>query len=216
MSIVSQVLGGVTNSLGFGQRPTNVTPTPVDKNYEGLVKQQSNLANQYTKNLPSTQGQLANVAQDQARSQLAQGYQAADRYSNSRGLLYGGLGAGNRAGVENQIAGNLSNQLQQNNLNTTNQANNMQNAALQSGINLQQMQQQSYNQAYNQALANRQQALGQQNGLLGGIASLGGMVLGGGLGDPFSSSGDGNATQGDPSDTVGLTSTNASYHYGGV
>jgi len=135
---------------------------------------QQYFANQFRQNIPQTENTLYNQMASGVNQSMNQGIKNVQQNNSRRGLLYGGVNAGQegavRAGAASQLAEGRSNI----NSSVENAANNMDQTAIDTGIAIQQQQQQMQNAIYADAMAK----MNMNNGLLGGVASAAGMGIG--------------------------------------
>lgn len=140
-----------------------------------LVKEAVN----YRKSLPALQSSYGGLAADQRRNTLDQRNLQATTGANNRGLLYSGLKqAADQQNLTDYARGNAHDQASINQQ-TNAQADAMDSQAVNSGMQLQNLQQQSDEAAFKNAMAIRQQRLGEAQGFGGGIGGPVGAGIGG-------------------------------------
>jgi hypothetical protein len=169
--------GALLNSAGGGDSQTPVANT-IDPNLVAMQKSQAKSANDYSANMGNLRADQGNAAEDSSRNKLAKSLAQTNASSNSRGLLYGGYNQGQRA---NTIAGNQSelNATKANiNTDTQNNLNTLQNQAIQSGLGLQNAQNQLNQNNFNYQMNRQKQQQEAEGGLLSGVAKIGGMAMG--------------------------------------
>jgi hypothetical protein len=150
---------------------TSAAPSPgqIDPRLDRISREQNKMAEQYRQEMPGIRKQKYNLAEDQARQDLASQMAGINAQMNRRGLLYSGkkMGATEQAGVD--TAGQLAQQRAMINQQTQDQSNQMASQGAQSGLALQKMQQDIFDRQYEQALQNRDRKQG-VGGLLGSVA----------------------------------------------
>lgn len=170
----------VLNMVGQGK--TKKAPkgeaVPVDPRYSRLVKSTTANARDYRATLPNVRQQQYNLAGDTTKYNLARDYKTADQGANRRGLFYGGMRAGARADAEGINAADLGEKIRGINVQTENNALDLENAAIESAFGLQEVQQGTYDDAYNEALSRRAKEMATN----GGLVNAGGKALGGVIG----------------------------------
>lgn len=135
-------------------------------------------AKDYRTKLNQTRGEMYDQAADVGRRGLAQQMAGVNKQANQRGLLYSGLKQGAQAQKAAGYAGNLS-RAQQNIYDATeNQAQELEQGAINADIQQAMAERSATDAAYNAAL----QARNNRNGLLGSLFSAGGTIAGSALG----------------------------------
>lgn len=181
--------GGLAAGLGLnklgsnllnGGRPPSAPNGSNGSNANLSAVQQAQLANaqSFRQNIPNTEAQLGSQLAQQTNNQMGNAISQTRSNNSARGLLYGGVNAGQEQGIRNQAASNLAQGQSNINANTQNAAFQLDQEAANTGFGIQQSQQAIQNDIYSQALAN-------MNAASSGISSLlgaGGKVVGGMLG----------------------------------
>lgn len=184
-SLTNQV-GESTDPFGIGKSigvnvgdPLNLlTPKSgpgapgINPDVNNLKKQQQAYAQQFRSSIPQLQGQMVGQLRRDTQGQLNNNLSGLRSSNSSRGLLYGGV----NQGQENQVRGaaqrGLIGGVSQINMGLQNEANQLDNSAIQTGVNIQQQQQSMQNMIYQNAMA--QQA--GQNQMMGSLISAGAMA----------------------------------------
>lgn len=152
------------------------------------LNQQQYYANQFRNNIPSLENTMGNQMANTVGGQMDQGIKQTQQTDSSRGLLYGGIHAGDEQQVRNAASGQLAQGRSNINAGINQAANTMDNQAVQTGVQIQQQQQQMQDQIYANAMASMagKQAgvsgLFQAGGMAAGMALAGNPVAGGLIG----------------------------------
>jgi hypothetical protein len=172
---------GATNAFGdtyYSGGPQGsgwYKPLTNDQQIQGA---QNYYATQFRNNIPQTENTLYNQFSSGQNQQMNQGIKNVQQHNSSRGLLYGGVNAGQEGAVRAQTSGALAQGRSAINQSVEGAANSMDQSAIDTGIAIQQQQQQMQNAIYSNAMAQ----MNAQNGVFGGLLSAGGMALGAYLG----------------------------------
>jgi hypothetical protein len=143
---------------------------------EELAKSsQDYFANQYRQNISKNENDLYNQLATSATGQMNQGIKQIQQNNSSRGLLYGGVNAGQEGALRANTAAGLASGKASINSQVESTANQIDQNSINNGLALQQQQQQMQNAIYANAMAQ----MNAQNGLFSGLLSAGGMVAGG-------------------------------------
>lgn len=182
--------GDITGSSGFGQQGyqfldranRRIGNVPGYQGYQigpesqGLLNQQQTAAKQFRSGLPAYEQQQYLGAENNARRNLANKMSGITGNYASRGLLYSGLKQGAQSQAGSDTASQLAQQRMGINTGALDMANQMENQAIQSGMQTQAMKQQLKDDEYNRNLqyqqASQQGAGGLTRNLGGGIGSL--------------------------------------------
>lgn len=149
---------------------------PIDPRIIALRDQQLKQATDFRSNLGNYKEQQGTAAADNARRQLATELSGVKSRSNARGLLYSGLREGSEAQTRAKIGSGLNQRQAEMGQSADEQANALENRAIQSGLGVQNLAQQREDQIAKRKLAAEQQknqGFGQFAGGIGGV--LGGM-----------------------------------------
>lgn len=166
-----QALGGAFNAgtFGlFGQQQGPQSPG-INQNVSRLKKAQVGYANQFREQLPQIQQQMQGQMIHDTNQNLQGDLRNIKSSNSSRGLLYGGVNAGQEAGQRQQAQKGLMSGISSLNTGLQNEANSLDQAAVKTGIGIQQQQQSMQNAIYQNAMA----AQAGQNQIFGSLASAG-------------------------------------------
>jgi hypothetical protein len=137
-------------------------------------------AQQFRKNIGQTEnnmyGQLSSGVNNQMNSQI----KGVQQHNSSRGLLYGGVNAGQEGAIRAGAASSLASGKSAINSGVENAANSMDQGAIDTGIAIQQQQQQMQNAIYSNAMAQMNASNSAIGGLMGAVGTGVGMYLGAG------------------------------------
>ena len=148
-------------------------PMPgVDQNAKALQKSQREYAQGFRADLPGVKNQMATQLAQDSQSQLQDDLKASRSSASSRGLLYGGIQQGNEGRQRQQAQRGLLGGISASNLGLDESANQMDAAAVQTGVNMQQQQQNMQNMVYQNALAK----MNGQNQVAGSMITAGAMA----------------------------------------
>lgn len=164
-----------TDSL-FNNGSSNPSQPGTNPALTQLQQEENNQATTFRQNLAQTKAQQAGWLTQNANKQLNTSLDQINNYNNSRGLLYGGLNAGQKAAQRSASAQGLANQITQNNEQLDTQANNYDQAALATAAGVQAQQQAIVNTAYQNAVA-QQNAQNSELGSVIGTAVTAGLIL---------------------------------------
>lgn len=135
-------------------------------------------AQNYRRQLPGLQQSMANQAAGTGRQDLARDLAKGSQGMSKRGLLYSGLQQGEQAGARGKFYTDQSQKRAQINEQTEAQARQLEDQAMQAGLQAQAARIGNTNQAYNTALAQKLGAQQGQQGLFGSILGAGGKLFG--------------------------------------
>lgn len=141
---------------------------------------QTYYANQFRQNIPQTENTLYNQVGSTVNRNMNQGIKNTQQSNSNRGLLYGGINAGGEAGVRANASSNLASARSSINSGVENAANQMDQGAIDTGIAIQQQQQQMQNAIYSDAMAKMNNSNAGVGGLLGAVGMGVGMYMGAG------------------------------------
>ena len=170
-------------AMNMGRMASRLAKLPkkpaIDPNYTNIVKTQQGIAQNYRNRLPELQQESYNLNSDITRRELAQGMLNADRASNRRGMLYGGVAAGNRSAARGEAAANMADRTMKSNQELYGNARDLENLAIKGGYDLRSDTQDAYNNIYNRALSDRTNSANQMN-MFGNILgnTIGGLIGG--------------------------------------
>lgn len=122
-------------------------------NYNSPKGAQERFATEFRSGLPQMQQQMGDQLTKQSGMQMQQNLRGLNEDDSSRGLLYGGLHQGKEARVRGGAQANLAGAMTHMNSGLQNSANSIDQQAIQTGLGVQQFQQQQQNQIYSRALA---------------------------------------------------------------
>lgn len=165
---------GFTNPL-FGDRKAPDAPG-ADQDLEAIKKAQKEQAKQFRAGLPQMQKQLGERIAQANNEQLSGALKDVDRSTNARGLLYGGINQGARGAERADASKRTAEARLSINKQLVDQANQMESAAISTGLQVQQSQQAIQDQIYNQALTNMMQRNQMFGSVLGAAGMAGGMA----------------------------------------
>jgi len=170
--------------LASGQKPPNPQSmtNSVDPRLTQMRDQQTQQAEDYGKNLSTTEASQQQGAADTSRQALAQQLAGVTKGSNSRGMLYGSYNQGQQAQTTAKNAADLQQTKANINTNAQNTLSQLQDQALGTGIAINQSNQAEQNSAYQMALAEQMSNNQAFGGLISGLGSFGGLLAGRGLG----------------------------------
>lgn len=144
----------------------------INPDLNNLKQQQAQYAKDFRGALPQIQTQMQGQLQSDTAKGLRQNVGAIRSSNSSRGLLYGGVEQGQEAGARASSQRGLISGMSSINTGLQGAADQMDKAALQTGIGIQQQQQSMQNQIYQNAMA----AQAGQNQIFGSLASAGLLV----------------------------------------
>lgn len=164
----------------FGMSGAGKPAAPGINNNLGTVQsaQLANAAN-FRQNLPGLENQMGHQLADQSNQQMSQNIQGARQNNSARGLLYGGINAGQEGAIRANAAHGLAAGRSDINQGLLNNANTLDAQAIHTGLGIQQTQQSIQNSIYGQALADMQARGAAIGGLMGGVGKIGGMFAAG-------------------------------------
>ena len=139
------------------------------------LQQQQFQAMDFRANAPQMQNTLYNQLSADVNQAAGQGIRAVKQKNSSRGLLYGGINAGNEQGVRATASGQLAKGRSAINQGVMETADQIEQGAINTGLQIQNQQQQMQNAIYANAIAR----MNADNSQTAGLLSAGGMVLGG-------------------------------------
>jgi hypothetical protein len=137
-------------------------------------------AQQFRQNIPQTENTLFNQMSSGVNQSMNQGIKNVQQHNSNRGMLYGGVNAGQEGAVRAGAAGSLAQGRSGINSGVENAANSMDQSAIDTGVAIQQQQQQMQNAIYADAMAKMNNQNGAIGGLLGAAGTGVGMYLGAG------------------------------------
>lgn len=156
------------------KKPDQPTAPGVDPGLASTLQAQQQNAQQFRSNLGTNEAAAGQNLAVNANQQLNKNLQAQTSSDNSRGLLYGGINEGHNQAQRASSATQLAQGRESINDNYQTAANQMDAAAVGTGVAVQQSQQAVQDQIYNQALMN----MANQNKAFGSLATAGGMAGG--------------------------------------
>lgn len=145
---------------------------------------QQHLASNFRGNIGSTEGNLYNLAQQQGQAGLNQGLGLLKSRNSSRGLLYGGINQGQEGQARSAMSEALANQRSSINSNVENEANLLDQQAVQTGVGIQKNAQQVQNDIYSQAMADMNANNAEWGSALSAIGAGAAIVATGGAAAP--------------------------------
>lgn len=165
-------------NAAMGEGPQAPATPGVDPRMESLKKEQERQAQEFRGKMPQMKEQtLSDVAQ-QEKGQLAGQLAGIKSGAQGRGLLYSGQRQGAELGAKAQSAGKIAKAKSDINKSFEDQARDMENAAIDSGVALQKSQAGIQNEVFNQALSNMRE----RSANLGALGGVAGSLIGGAMG----------------------------------
>jgi hypothetical protein len=155
--VVAPWLGDKLDPGGAAERDRVRKAPPVDQRIKDLVSKQSQQAKDFRGNLGNYKEQQSNAAGDVSRRQLASDIAGVQTRANSRGLLYSGLRQGSEIGAASRAGSDLAKKRMQINQEAESQADDYDSQALQSGVGLQQLEQQRLDRDYEYAIEKKKE-----------------------------------------------------------
>lgn len=174
-SVVSTISNGVNhfldNTVGdvFGTHQEAPAAPGIDPNLQALKNKQTAAAKDFRSNLTENKSQAAQKLQGDANRYMNKNLDDSQNSMNQRGLLYSGINAGNQGSIRADAGAKLGSAITQSNTSYDTQADQLDSDAVNTGIGIQQSQQQIQNMLYSQAQAK----LAGQNAMIGAAASNG-------------------------------------------
>lgn len=148
----------------------------VNPNLAKVQQAQVGAYNQFTKNIPTMQNQMGNQARQGFNQQAGAQIQRNRSTNSGRGLLYGGINQGQEAGIHGQAATKSANAQGSINAGLLNTQSQLQGNAVNTGLSIQQNQQQIQDDIYQQAIAQMQASSGMFGSAMGSIGKVGGLL----------------------------------------
>lgn len=174
--MLDPVMGSAVNNI---MNPGNPPPAPgVNQNLVNAQQAQVGASNQYTQNLPNLQNQMGNQARQNINQQTGNSIQGNRSSNASRGMLYGGINQGQESGMRASGAAQSAQAQSNINANTTAMQQGLQQNAINTGLAINQNQQQIQNDIYQEALAQMQAAGSVFKGGMGLLGGGGGLAAG--------------------------------------
>lgn len=175
--------GGYANGI-FSKLAPQSADAPnspgINSNLQNVQAQQLQNAQSFRANMPSMNAQLTNQMNVQGGNALGQNLQNINSGNSARGLMYGGINAGQQQGARAQMATGLAQGKSEINSNLANAANTLDAQAVQTGMGVQASQNQIENQVYSQAMSMMNLNNSYFGGLMSGGGKIGGMMAAGG------------------------------------
>lgn len=131
-------------------------------------------AQQFRANIPQTENTLYDQMASTQNQNMNAGIKQTQQSNSSRGLLYGGIDAGQEQGVRAGASSALASGKSAINSGVETAANSMDQSAIDTGVAIQQQQQQMQDAIYSNAMAQ----MNAQNGAIGGLLGAAGMAAG--------------------------------------
>lgn len=163
---------GLINSITGLNNPSQPTAPGVDPGVQAALQQQQQQAQQFSQNLPNMQNQAGQQLAQATNQQMGQNLNNVNQFNSARGLAFGGINQGAQQGQRANAATSLAQGREQINDQFQQASNQMNAAAIGSGVAVQQSQQAIQDQIYNQALTNMMN----QNQAFGSLLGAGGMA----------------------------------------
>ncbi len=143
------------------------TPSPQsDPKLGAIIDKQTQLAQDYRANLPTTKQQMGDVAESSINNDTASGLKGVNQQASARGLLYSGIPLGQKANIIGSAGSDIANARASANQAGENEANRLDANATGQAYTASGLDQGAQTQAFNTALA-RQQSNLQASGSLG-------------------------------------------------
>ncbi len=171
---MGSIIKGAGNMIGSidGSDATPPSAPGVDPGVSSALQSQQQQAQQFRQNLPGMENQAGQQLAQSTNRQMGQNIENVNKYDNSRGLLYGGINQGNQQKQRVNAATSLAAGRTSINDQYNQAANQMDAAAVGTGLAVQQSQQVIQDQIYNQALTNMMN----QNQAFGSLLGAGAMA----------------------------------------
>lgn len=169
---LNPVLGFQADQLGLLKGKDTPNAPKVNQDARDIQAAQQQYAQDFRAQLPGMKNQMSTQLQSDAQSQLKDDLAAGRSSASSRGLLYGGIQQGNEGKQRQQAQRGLIGGISNMNMGLDDAANQMDSAAAQTGINMQQQQQAMQNTIYQNAMAQ----MNSQNQIFGSVASSAGLL----------------------------------------
>jgi len=170
---------GTTELLRLGKDKTAAPDySQAFRGYEDQRKAAQADAANFRSSMPGLNQMATSQQGEEGRLGLAKKLTDIKRGASSRGLLYSGIKQGADQEAATGLASELSGQAYSTNQALENQAKQMEDQAVDAGLNEQNMKQKANQQAYQTALQRRQENQAGLGSLMGGAGSLFGSILG--------------------------------------
>lgn len=143
---------------------------------EKLMGQQQFYADKFNQNIPNMANEMQGQAAADINGRMTQGIKNVQQSNSARGLLYGGVNAGQEQRVRAQAAGDLAHAKSNINQGLISAGQNMRSNAISTGVSYQQMQQALNNAIYSNAIAKLNGDSSMTNSLLSSAATIGGIA----------------------------------------
>lgn len=169
-------LGGNKLAAGIGGllAPGDVPGSPgANQGLQQTLAAQQQYAQQFRQALPQIQNNMQGQLAQQANQGMQQNLQTTRTNNSSRGLLYGGINAGQEGQDRAKAQKGLINADSALNSGLQSEANSLDQAATQTGVGIQQQQQAMQNSVYQNAMAQ----MAGQNQMLGSMGSAAALAL---------------------------------------
>lgn len=166
--------GGLSELPNLMKGDDPPAPPGTDPNLEKLHQDQLKHAKDFRANIPEMQREMGANLASEAGHKLNAGLMQQNQAANRRGLLYSGINEGQKMGMRGQSQAAVAKGTSDINSGLLSAANTLDTQAVQTGVGIQQAQQEIQNQIYSQAQAR----LAAQNQMIGSAA---GTVLTAGL-----------------------------------
>lgn len=181
---------GNTNTLGYYKNNGSTTDATMGTGAQGyglytlnsnasnnLAEQQNNATN-YVNNMGSTEENMASNLRSSVGGQMSSNLDNSKSSDSSRGLLYGGIHAGNEGAIRAQASNEMAQGRSNINAGVAAAADQLTNSAIQSGVDIQEQTQTQNNAIYAQALQN----MNANNSMFGAVGGAAGTIAGAYLG----------------------------------
>lgn len=174
---VPYLVGGPTGgsayyAMGLDKRAPDAPEAPgINDNLSRLRAKQMEQAKQFREGLPGMKNKMASDLRVEGNQAMSAQSKNINESNSRRGLLYGGINAGQQGAARGAAQGRLAKAISANNVNLESAADTMDAQAIDTGVGIQQSQQAIQNQLYSQAQAR-----------LNGENQITGSILGAGLG----------------------------------
>lgn len=179
---VPYLVGGPTGgsayyAMGLDKRAPDAPEAPgINENLSRLKQKQMEQAKQFREGLPGMKNKMATDLRVEANQAMGAQAKGINEANSRRGLLYGGINAGQQGAAKRASQGRLASAISANNVNLESAADTMDAQAIDTGVGIQQSQQAIQNQLYSQAQARlngENQITGSILGAAGGVATAG-------------------------------------------
>lgn len=175
-ALTGLAVGGPAGALIGNEllRPGDAPEAPgIDPSLSEQQKKQLEYAKQFRGNLGAMKAEMGDRYRGQVNRQTEAGVRGQEKMANKRGLLYSGINEGNKAAERSSGAAKTASGIAGINQSLEGAANTLDQQAIQTGLGIQQAQQDIQNSIYSQAMAQ----LASQNQMTGAALGMGAGLL---------------------------------------